>query len=370
MKVEILQEDLSQALSICSRFTSTRVQLPVLANILFEATKNKLNISSTNLEISISLSIGAKVTEEGNVTVPARVITETIANLKKGQIILISEQESLTIKNSEFESKITGMNASDFPSIPTGIGTDSITFTAKEFQNNLSKVLYSASNDETRPVLTGILTILGSDETSFVSTDGFRLSVIKIHKGLNGDSDKRIIIPKNTISEAIRIPTDTDINFSHKKTDNLVLFGFSNATLSSRIIEGEFPDFEKIIPKMSKIKVETDKIEFLRNVKLASIFARDSANVVKLRIKKTEIEILSESNQYGMQKGNLDAKIEGEVGDNFTIAFNFRFLEEFINSVEGENIKMELTDPNSPVIFIDSKATNYLHIIMPIRLQE
>lgn len=370
MKLEVLQEELSKALSICSRFTSSRVQLPVLANILLTASKNKLTISSTNLEISVSMSIGAKVTEEGSITIPSKIITEMVGNLEKGQMELLSEKESLIIKNDDFESQVAGMNASDFPSIPTGLTSESLTFTPSEFHTNLSKVLFAASNDETRPVLTGVLTILGDKETLFVATDGFRLSQVRLGKTLEGVEDKRVIIPKSSISEAIRIPSDGDISFAYKKSDNLVLFGFSNATLSSRVIEGEFPDFERIIPKESKIKLELDKDDFLRSIKLASVFARDSANVVKLSITKDGIEILSESQQYGKQKGKLDAKVEGEVGEKFIIAFNYRFLEEYVNSVEGDSIKMELTDPNSPVLFLDPKVSNYIHIIMPIRLQD
>lgn len=370
MKLEVLQEDLTKALSICSRFASSRVQLPVLANLLLEASKNKLTISSTNLEVSVSYSIGAKVEEEGIVTIPSRIITETVSNLKKGQITLVSEKESLVISNSEFESKILGMNASDFPVIPTGLSSNSLSFSPGEFQNNLYKVLFAASNDETRPVLTGVLTILGNKETMFVATDGFRLSQVRLSKSLNEDSEKRLIIPKNSLTEAIRIPSEGNISFGYKKNDNIVLFGFPNATLSSRVIEGEFPDFERIIPKTSTIKVELDKEEFLRSTKLASIFARDSANVVKLKINKKNIEVLSESQQYGKQKGILDAKVEGETGDKFVIAFNFRFIEEYLISVEGDSVKMEFSDPNSPTLFIDPKAANYLHIIMPIRLQE
>lgn len=370
MKLEILQEELSKALSICGRFTSTRAQLPVLANILFEASKNKLNISSTNLEMSVSLTIGAKVEEEGTITVPSRVISEIVSNLTKGPLKILTDKENIIIRNDEFESKIAGMNSADFPSIPNGLGSDSLLFSTSEFQNSFSKVLFSASSDETRPVLTGVLIILSSSGCSLVATDGFRLSQIQLNKTIKEDSEKRLIIPKNSISEAIRIPTDGEINLSYKKNENMALFGFKNATLSSRVIEGEFPDFERIIPKTSKIKLDMDKEDFLRNIKLASVFARDSANVIKLQITSKGVEILSESQQYGQQKSKLEALVEGEVPENFVIAFNYRFIEEFIASVGSEKIKIELSDPNSPVLFLDPKSTNYIHIIMPIRLQD
>lgn len=370
MKLEVLQEDLSQALTVCSRFTSSKAQLPVLANILFETSKNKLTLSSTNLEMSISLTVGARTEEEGSVTVPARIVSEMVSNLKRGQLSLSSDKESLIVKNSEFESKVAGMNSMDFPSIPTGLVSGGVTFTQVEFRTSLERVLFAASSDETRPVLTGVLVVLRDNGTLFVATDGFRLSQVLLDKAWKDAGEKRIIVPKNALSEAVRIPSDGDVTFAHKKSENMVMFGFKNSTLSSRIIDGEFPDFERIIPKENKIRFEVDKDDFMRNLKLASVFARDSANVVKFGINKNGLEVLSESQQYGNQKGRIDAKVEGEIKEKFVIAFNFRFLEDFVNSVDSDTIKVELSDPGAPVLFLDPKVSNYLHIIMPIRLQE
>jgi len=370
MKLETLQEDLVKALAVCSRFTSTRMQLPVLANILLETSKNKLNISATNLQMSVMLSIGAKIEKEGSLTIPARVITEIISNISKGQVLLESEKENLIIKNSDFESKISGMNSSDFPSIPSGLGSDNISFSLADMALINSRVLFAASSEETRPVLTGVLTIIKQTEVVLVATDGFRLSRLKLIKETGVDDEKRIIIPKNTFSESSRVSNEEKLNFSYKKTDNMVLFGYEAALLSSRVIEGEFPDFERIIPKGGGIKIDVDKEDFLRNIKLASVFAKDSANVVKLEIDKNSITVLSESQQYGKQKSKLDAKIEGEVPDKFIIAFNFRFLEDFVNSVGGQTIKMEMAGASDPVLFLDPEVRDFLHIIMPIKLQE
>lgn len=368
MKVQVLQEDLGKALSICSRFASTRVQLPVLANILLETNKNKLRVCSTNLEVSVSLSIGSKVLEEGSITIPSRIITELITNLKSGQIDLISEKENLIIKNSDFESRISGMNPSDFPVTPRDIGAGSLKLPLEEFKNSLSKVLFSVSNDETRPVLTGLLFIVKEKETILVATDGFRLSQKKLKMDGNQE-EKRIIVPKNTLSELARIGGEKEIEFAIKKSENQIIFAVSNVIMASRIIDGEFPDFEKIIPKESKFKVSLDKEEMLRTIKLASVFARDSANVVKLEIGKDTLEVSAESQQYGNQKGKVDIKTDGKIEDKFTIAFNYRFLEEFLNSVENDEVQIELSDSNSPALFLDPKDASYLHIIMPVRLQ-
>ena len=212
--------------------------------------------------------------------------------------------------------------------------------------------------------------IVKKGELVMVSTDGFRLSREKIKIEEKGEEEKRFIIPKSILSEILRIQGDENIEFLYKKMDSQVVFATSSVTLSSRVIEGEFPDFEKIIPKDTKIKINADKYEFARTVKLASVFAKDSANVVKLQISKGDVEIVAESQQYGSQKGKFDIKGEG-VGetDKFQIAFNYRFLEEFLSACESEDVQAEFSDPNSPSLFLDSKDENFIHIIMPVRLQ-
>jgi DNA polymerase-3 subunit beta len=371
MKVEILQEDLSKALSICGRFASSHTQLPVLANILLDAHNNKLVLSSTNLETSVNISLGAKVIDPGKITVPSKIIVEVIENIEKGNISLETEKETLVVKSSSFRSSITGMNASDFPNVSFDTDSNFISFTQQEFQSSFSKTIFSASTDETRPVLTGVLIITGESGVTFVSTDGFRLSKITLNKPVKGVPFSRIIIPKSTLSEAIRIASGDKILFSYKESDKLAFFSFGNISLSSRIIDGEFPDFERIIPKEGNIKVEVDKEDFVRTVKLASIFARDSGNIIKMSVSHNSLSIFSESNQYGTQNASLDAKVDGVNSEKkFNIAFNYQFITSFLNCVEGDTVRMEFSESNSPALFLDSKDSNFLHLIMPIKIQE
>lgn len=369
MKLKVLQENLSNALTITSRFSSNRAQLPVLANILLTCKKNKLLISATNLENSISISIGAKVQKEGELTVPARVITDLVTNLQTGQVELTSEKERLKINSQNFSSEISGMNSSDFPQIPQSIGKGSFTLPKEDFIESLSKVLFSVSTDETRPVLTGVLFIFRKEGITLVSTDGFRLSQRKIKVKLSSKLE-RMILPKNALSELVRLSgDDEDVKFSYKESESQVVFAASNSVLASRVIEGEFPDFEKIIPNQSLYKIHLDKEELLRAVKLASVFARESANMVKLTVKKNYLQVSAESSQSGSQEAKVDAKVEG-VKDTkgFEIAFNYRFVEEFLQTVDSDEILIEFSGENAPGVFTEKKDSNYLHLIMPVRI--
>jgi DNA polymerase-3 subunit beta len=367
MKVSVLQENLANALVNSSRFASSHAQLPVLGNTMLLAKKTKLLVISTNLETSIAISIGAQIEEEGELTVPAKIITELVVNLPSETLKLESDKEQLKISSTHFNSNILGMNASDFPSVPQSIGDKgSLNLPREVFLEGLSQVIFATSIDETRPILTGVLFIFEKDNLTMVATDGFRLSQKKISlKGV--DKSEQIVFPKNVLAEVSRLFPDEDlITFDFKKTERQVLFGSSDIVLSSRILEGEFPDFRRIIPKSTEIKIHVDREDLLRGVKLASVFARASANIIKFKINKGDIEISAESKTSGRQKTKIDAKVEG---GELEIAFNYRFLEELLHSIKGEEIKIEFSNSNSPGVFTDPKDPNFLHLIMPVKVQ-
>jgi len=369
MKLRVLQENLAKSLSIASRFTSVKAQLPVLGNILLSAKKTKLVISSTNLETSVSISIGAQIKEEGDLTISSRVITDVVTNLSSGTLDLESEKEHLKIKTQNFSSKISGMNASDFPSVPQVINKSESLFLPKnEFVEALSRVIFSASVDETRPTLTGVLFLFQKGLLSLVATDGFRLSQKMLPLKEIAKSQK-VIIPKGVLSELSRLgDNEEELLFQLKEKDNQVLFGFPDVVLSSRVLEGEYPDFEKIIPKSSAIKLRVDKEELLRAIKLSSVFARDSANIVKLSLGPDAVKLSAESSQSGSQETLVDAKIEGGTKD-FEIAFNYKFLEDVLRALKGEEVLMGFSNSASPGVFLDPKDSDYLHLIMPVKIQ-
>ncbi|OGM09573.1 DNA polymerase III subunit beta [Candidatus Woesebacteria bacterium RBG_13_34_9] len=348
-----------------------KVQLPVLANVYLKANNNRLTMSATNLEMSVSIGMGGKITEGGEITIPVRIINDIVNNLPLGQIQLESEKESLKIKTQDFESYVLGMNPSDFPIIPYNIGSNEIKLPSKDLLSAFNLVLFSVSNDETRPTLTGVLMIIKENELVLVATDGFRLSQKKLKlKGLK--DEVKIIVPKNVLSEITRLVSKEEmLSFSYKKTDKQIVFGMPNIIVASRLIEGEFPDFERIIPKETKIKISLDREEFLRSVKLASVFAKDAANVIKLKVNKDNIEVSAESARSGSQKAKVEAKVVNE--DNtkdFVIAYNCRFIEDLLNSMESDDLLMEFSDANAPGLFLNEKDQNFMHIIMPVRIQD
>lgn len=373
MKLTVSKKSLVEALSIASRFTTSKAQLPILGNVLLESKNNKLNVAATNLEMSVSLSIAAKIDEEGSITVPSKVIYEVMSNLVTENVDLNVDKEILSVKCGDFTSNILGINSSDFPKIPSKIGKNPTEIDSEIISSALPKVLYSVSSDETRPTLTGVLMLFEDDNLSLVATDGFRLSKISLAiKGFKGSM--KIILPKGILSELERLVKKEKLLFEYRKEDKQIVFQIGEIILSSRVIEGDFPDYEKIIPKSSELTIGVGKDDLLQGVKLAAVFARSSSNIVRFVISQNSLKLVAESSLSGNQENTVDAKIEpvgkeifGEKGE-FVIAFNCDFLENYLNSVDGNNLELKFIDVNSSGVFLDTGDKDLLHLIMPVRI--
>jgi DNA polymerase III subunit beta len=374
MKLQVLQEDLKNAANIGIRFISTRSTLPILGNFLLIAEKTSLRIEATNLEMSVSIKLGAVVEEEGKMTLPAKTFTDLILNLEKGQINLSEVKEKLDIVGNGFEASIATQPANDFPTIPVDLD-DKLSFTlgGQTLINALSKILFSVSTDETRPVLTGVLFVFDAPEAtnsstlSLVASDGFRLSriTLKLDREIKA---KNIIIPKNSLLELLKIgKTEKEIKFQLKESENQLIIKVGEMVLSTRLIDGNFPDFQKIIPVNSATKISLNKNDLSRGLKLAGVFARaEDSGIVKMSILENEVELSSENAKFGKQKNKIEASVEGGTLD---VLYNFKFVEDFLNIIEGNNIEIKLTDGGSPGIFVDPKDESFLHLIMPVKVQ-
>ncbi len=374
MVLQVLQEDLSKVLATAIHFVNTRQTLPVLSNFLLTAEKTKLKIQATNLEMSLSVSIGAKVEIEGTVTVPAKAFLEIISNLNQGQLTLNLVKEQLKIESPGFKADIPTTPANDFPKVPENVDQKlAFPISSDVLLPTLSKILFATGSDETRPVLTGVLFIFDNELLSLVSSDGFRLSQKNISLLKKISEDKiHLIIPKSALLELIKLTGSTEsVLFEPRISDKQLIIKVGEICLSSRLIEGNFPDFEKIIPKNTSTKILVDKNDLKRGVKLAAVFAREAGNVIKLKVKKSSLEIESENGKIGKENYEAEAKVEiTAAGTNdLEISFNYKFIEDFLNSVTGTDIEIKLIDGASPAIFVDPKDEGFLHLIMPVKVQ-
>lgn len=367
MNAVILQEDLLRNLLSASRFISSRPQLPVLANILITAEKSRVKINATNLELGISLQIGAKVEKEGSITIPARIVVELVSSLPAGQITLEEKKGALFLSTQSFSATISGISSTEFPPVPDSVGRESFSISNKILADLARKVVFSAAGDDSRPVLTGLLFTFGEKLTT-VSTDGFRLSLKEIESiNIKNENKTKLLVPARAIDEVCKVfQGEEEISIRVEDKEKRILFGGEGGVLSSKLLEGEFPDYTKIMPVKWNSRAMVSKEEFARAVKTASVFAREAASVVKMGFEKDRIKISSESKQYGSEEIFIDAKTEGEIIET---AYNYRYLLEFLESVSGEEVAIETEGATLPAVFIDTKDATYKHLIMPVRIQ-
>lgn len=373
MKLSFLQENFNLALSNVSRFISNKNQLPVLNNILIATDSGRLKLSATNLELSINYWIGAKIEEEGTTTIPAKEITEFVSYLSPGKIDLsLKENNILNLFSQKTESNFTTIPSTDYPDFPDIDPNNSFDIDYDIFSESISQIAFSAALDDIRPVLTAVLCQFSNDKLTFVATDGFRLSVkeIKVVNSLNLKEDEVItfLIPAKSLLEVIKLAkSNKKITIGLTLDKHQVIFVLDEIEVISRLIEGDYPNYQKIIPESFSTKVFLNRDEFLQAVKIASVFAKESANVIKMNTKTSSIELSANAPQIGQNKIDLDSKIEGE---SVEIAFNYKFLLDFLTNCKSQEVLIQLNDSLSPASFTDQSDPNFTHIIMPVRLQD
>jgi len=370
MKFSCLQENLYQGLNIVSRLAGTsRTSLPILNNILLTTQKGFLKISSTNLEMAIETKIRAKIDEEGNITIPAQLLNNYISLLPNEILNFDLDKDELIIKSEKQKTKIKGISADDFPIIPQIEKKEKFLIDSKEFKSALEKTIFTISPSEIRAELSGALFSFNTPKQkklTIVGTDSYRLAEKEIElKESNIKEEKNIIIPIKTLQEILKIiknEGEVEIYLSESQ----ILFIYQNTELISRIISGEYPNYKQTIPESYKTKIIINKEEFLRSIKIASLFTKIGINDINLEfaVKNSQIIISSLNNQLGENKTILNAEITGQ---NNEIVFNYRYLiDGLINLPDGELI-LEVINDNTPGLIKSTGDPFYLYLIMPIK---
>lgn len=369
MKLSLLEENFSQALSHTARFVASKVQLPILNHLLLSTDNGRLKLSATNLELGINYWIGAKIETEGSLCLPAKEITEFVSYLPPGRLDLSLKDNLLTLSSAKTESTFTSLPPSDFPEIPSLDPKTAFEVDLSLLTQAVNQIAFSAATDDSRPVLTAILCTFSPEEISLVATDGFRLSLkhLKLPQSLSINT-QTLLIPARTLLEVVKLAKSSKkIKIGLTPDAHQLVFVLDDLELVSRLIDGEYPDYNRIVPGASTAKLHLNREEFIQAIKQTSVFARESANVVKLSLKNNSLELSANAPQIGQNKVTVDARIEG---DPLEIAFNYKFISDFLSVCNGEEIVVELNEPLSPGLFRDQSDPAFTHIIMPVRIQD
>ncbi len=375
MKVSCLQENLQKGLALVARAVSSRSTLPVLNNILLSVEESRLKLSATDLTIAITTWIGAKVEEEGTTTVPARLLTEFVNSLPPERIDmdLNVRTQALHLKCGRFESNIKGMDAQDFPIIPTPSADNQVLLDPGELRAIISQVAFAAATDESRPVLTGVLARFEDGKVTLAAADGFRLSVRKGNVASGESPATAVIIPARALMELSRIIGDGEepVAVSITKNRNQAIFKTTQSELVTQLVEGNYPDVLSLVPKGHSTRTVVGTVDFLKAVKLASFFARDAANIVRVNIEPGSdlapgrMVVSATSAEMGDQVGEIDATVDGPA---VQIAFNAKYLTELLNVVNAAQVALETNAPEKPGVFRPVGSEDFVHVIMPMHV--
>jgi DNA polymerase-3 subunit beta len=370
-----MQENLTKGLSVVSRAVAARSTLPVLGNILLSTDQARLKLSATNLEVGVNCWIGAKVEQEGATTVPARLLSEFVTSLppERVDLELITRTQTLNLKCGRFEANIKGIDAQEFPLILIPEENDRIRIKPDLLRQMIDQVAFAAASDESRPVLTGVLADIAPDRLTFAAADGYRLSVSSI--ALEGGPQQAInvIIPARALQELRRISGEEENQVEMLVAPNRsqVFFHMSDIDLVSQLVEGTFPDYRQIIPKASNTKVTPTTQDFLKAARMALIFARDAANVIRVQIipgtdaGTGRMVITATSSEHGDNISEIDATVEGAP---LEISFNARYLIDALSVIETAQVTLEVRDLNSPGVLRPVGGSDFIHVVMPMHV--
>jgi DNA polymerase-3 subunit beta len=363
-----MQENLARGLSIVSRAVSNR-SLPVLTNVLLKTEDGGLKLTATNLEIGITYWVPGKIETDGATSVPARLLTDLVNSLPGGEPIVLElgDGETLHITAGRFESNIKGIPAEDFPTVQTA-GERPITRVAQRvLRQALDQTAFAAASDEARPILTGVLARFEGDQLTLAAADNYRIAV-KTITVLDPVEETSVVIPARALTELSRILADVDdpvsIVLAHSR--NQLLFHVEGIDLVTRLIDGQYPNYQSVLPAAHATRAVLDREELLRAVRPAALIAHESANIVKLGVglEGDPAITVSANAEVGDHVGRVEAAVEG---DGTTIAFNARFLADVLTNVGAEQFALELNGPLSPGVFRPIGDDRYVHVVMPLR---
>jgi DNA polymerase-3 subunit beta len=369
MKVTCRPAVLGQALQVVSRAISSRTTLPILNNILIETTSEGLALTATNLEIGIRKIVPAEVAMEGATTVQARLLTEFVSTLpdQNLELTLDPSSQSLSLRCARFDTHVKCIEAEEFPPGPRPDEGDRIEVAMDDLVSAVEQTQMAASTDEARPVLTGVLVLVQGGSLTLAATDGHRLAVRKLAAVAAEDLEASLIVPARALAELSRVlkgePGKVEIIIS--KARNQIFFRAGSSELTSRLIDGKYPNYAQVIPSKSSTKVRVSTSDLTQTVRAVSLFARDSANVIRIKTQPDTLVLSATTNEVGDSKAEMAANVEGT---DIQIAFNARYVLDALGVIGEDEVELLFDGPLSPGLLRPPGKEHYLYVIMPVRV--
>lgn len=364
MKIQVTQEKLSKALNNVSRIAIGKVTLPILNNVLIRVDQKKVSLVTTNLDMAIVDFLPVSSSENGVVTVPAKLLAEFVSNLPKGETIeLESNDTKINIKAGQYSSTINGTIADDFPELPEINDKEAVTYKigADEFKTSIGQVIIASSNDLTRPALTGVFFNTYDGKLAIAATDGYRLAEKIIIDKV--ESEVKAVVPASSLHEVLRSISDDVEEIEISFSDDLVRFRLGEIEIISKLIDSSYPDYQKLIPKDNDIKVLLNREELIRITKLAALFSRSVSGTIICETKSPDsFFVKSIANEFGENASRLETPVSQDSRTNFSS----RYLLDALNALDNTEIEFNLSGHATATVLKNKNDNKYTHIVMPV----
>lgn len=365
MKIKINQNNFAKHINFAQKGISSRSTLQILDGILLETKNNKLKLTASDLQISIETYVDCEIEKEGSIVVNSKILGDIVRKLPNELIYIEVENNNVNIKCENSEFNILGNPANEYPDLPIIIEQDSFNLPNDLFKSAIKQTVFSTTQDETRPSLTGVLFEITNNTISFIALDGYRLALKKAP--VQSNKDIKIIIPGRALNELNKIIDDNEENIKIGAATGHVIFDIGDTIIYSRLLEGQFFNYKEIIRKEHKTSAVVNKKDFQESLERASLLAKEEkANLIKLSIIDGEIIIKSNS-----EIGNVNEIIKADVnGDNINIAFNSKYIFEGIKVIDSEEIQLNFMGSLNPCIINPVQDENYTYLVLPVRLAQ
>ena len=373
MELVVRKTDLLRELQLFQGIVERKNTIPILANVLIEAAGDEVRLLATDLEVGLRSKCSASVSKGGSLTLPAKKLYEIVKALPETDVRIEEDKNGVKVAADRFDSRMQTLPREDFPTLPEASGVYSATLARDVVRQMVSKTQFAITGEDTRYFLNGALFILRPDSMSLVSTDGHRLALISVPrekaktKGKTGDEEVRVILPRKTLLELGRLLAEGDGDINYERGENHLFFDIGGRLLISRMIDGQFPAFERVIPKSNDKRVEFDRDRLTSAVKRVALLSNERSRAVKFLIDNGKVEITSSSPEFGEAKEVL---MVDYTAAPVTICFNAQYVLDFLSVADTDSVGLEFKDEMSQAVMkpINADGYDYTYVIMPMRV--
>jgi DNA polymerase III subunit beta len=372
MELVVRKADLLRELQLFQGIVERKNTIPILANVLMETDGDQVKLLATDLEVGLRSHCQASVAKKGSLTLPAKKLYEIIKALPETDVRIEEDKSGVKVAADRFDSRMQTLPREDFPTLPDGTGSYTATLPREVLKNMVAKTQFAITGEDTRYFLNGALFIQRPDSMSLVSTDGHRLALITVPRDkaksqAKSNEEERVILPRKTLLELGRLLSEGEGDIQHERGENHLFFEVGGRLLISRMIDGQFPAFERVIPKGNDKRVEFDRDRLTSAVKRVALLSNERSRAVKFQIDKGKVEIASSSPEFGEAKEVVMVEYSAAP---VTICFNAQYVLDFLSVVETDSIGLEFKDEMSQAVMkpIGAEGYDYTYVIMPMRV--